>query len=138
MPSANKIDQVKLKRELEEHGKKLSLMWNFRNYERTFTADNFRRKCPFNARNKDDLIETYLSCSEERLLDIEIPSKRYNNLAKDERVALYSLKYGGSIIIKNADEGSVVIWDREDYLKEAYKQHDEGKCMRKSQMTLMF
>ena len=92
MPSANKIDQVKLKRELEEYGKKVSLMWHFRNDERTFTADNFRPKSPFNARNKDDLIETYLSCLEERLLDIEIPSKTYNNLTKDERDALYSLK----------------------------------------------
>ena len=100
-------------------------MWHFRNDERTFTTDNFRPKSPFNARNKQDLIETYFSCLEERLLDIEIPSKRYNNLAKDERNVLYSLKYVGSIIIKNTDEGSVVVWDREDYLKEAYKQHDD-------------
>ena len=60
---------------------------------------------------------------EERLLDIEIPSKRYNNLTKDERDALYSLKDDPTIIIKGADKGSiVVVWDREDYLKEAYKQ----------------
>ena len=63
------------------------------------------------------------NCVEERLLDIEIPSKRYNNLTKDERDALYSLKDDPSIIIKGADKGSVVVvWDREDYLKEAYKQ----------------
>ena len=60
---------------------------------------------------------------EERLLDIEIPSKRYNNLTKDERDALCSLKDDPSIIIKGVDKGSVVVvWDREDYLKEAYKQ----------------
>ena len=56
-------------------------------------------------------------------MDIEITSKRYNNLTKDERDALYSLKDDPSIIIKGADKGSVVVvWDREDYLKEAYKQ----------------
>ena len=63
---------------------------------------------------------------EERLLVIEILSKRYNNLTKDERDALYSLKDEYSIIIKGSDKGSVVVvWDREHYLKEAYKQlHD--------------
>ena len=29
VPSANKIDQAKLKRELEEYGRKLRLMWHF-------------------------------------------------------------------------------------------------------------
>ena len=61
-------------------------------------------------------------------MDIGIPSKRYNNLTKDERNALYSLKDDPSIIIKGADIGSVVVvWDREDYLKEAYKQLDDRK-----------
>ena len=36
--------------------------------------------------------------------------------------ALYSLKNDNTIIIKGADKGSVVVWDREDYLKEAHKQ----------------
>ena len=59
---------------------------------------------------------------EERLLDIEIPSKRYNNLTKDERDALYSLIDDPSTIRKGTDKASViVVWDREDYLKEAYK-----------------
>ena len=43
-------------------------------------------------KKSDLIIETYLSCLEERLLDIEIPSKRYKNLINDERDALYSLK----------------------------------------------
>ena len=109
VPSANKIDRAKLKRELEEYGRKLRLMWHFRNDERTFTAEKFRPKSSFNPRNKDAIIETYLSCLEERLLDIEIPSKRYNNLTKDERDALYSIKDDPYIIIKGADKGSVVV-----------------------------
>ena len=32
-----------------------------------------------------------------------------------------------SIIIKGADKDSVYVWDREDYLKEAYKQLDDGE-----------
>ena len=95
-------------------------MWHFRNDERTFTAEKFRSKSSFNPRNKDAIIETYFSCLKERLMGIEIPSKRYNNLTKDERDALYSLKDDSSIIIKDADKGSVVVvWGRKDYLKEA-------------------
>ena len=59
-------------------------------------------------------------------MDIEIPSKRYNNLTKEERDALYSLRDDSTIIIKGADKGSVVVaWDRKDYLKEAYKQLED-------------
>ena len=100
-------------------------MWHFRNDEWSFAAYRFRPKSSFNPRNKDIIIETYLSCLEERLLDIEIPSKRFNNLTKEEREALYSLKDDTSIIIKGAGKGSVVVvWDKEDYLKEAYRQLD--------------
>ena len=126
VPTANKIDQAKLKRELEEYGRKLRLMWHFRNDERPFCKDRFKPKSTFNPRNKDAVIETYLSCLEERLLDIEIPSKRFNNLTKDERNAMYSLKDDKSIIIKGADKGAaVIVWDREDYLKEASKLEDK-------------
>ena len=39
---------------------------------------------------------------------------------------MYSLKDDPSIIIKGADKGSVVVvWDREDYLKETYRQLDD-------------
>ena len=114
VPTANKTDRAKLKAELEEYGRKLRLMWHFRNDERSFAAD--RPKSSFNPRNKDVIIETYLSCLEERLLDIEIPSKRFNNLTKEEQEAF----------TKGADKGFVIVlWDREDYLKEAYRQLDE-------------
>ena len=62
------------------------------------------------------------------MFGIEIPFKTYNNLTKDERDALYSLKSDSSIILKGIDKGSVVVvWDREDYLKEAFKQLDDGE-----------
>ena len=115
-----------MKRELEEYGRKLRLMWHFRNDERTLSTDKVRPKSSFNPRNKDTIIETYLSCLEERLLDTEIPSKRYSNLTKEELDALYSLRDDSTIILKGCDKGSVVVfWDREDYLKEAYEQLED-------------
>ena len=75
-------------------------MWHFRNGEPTFSTDKFRPKSSFNLRNKDTITETYLSCLEERLLDIENPSKRYNNLTKEEGDVLYSLRDDSTIIVK--------------------------------------
>ena len=125
-PSANKIDRAKLKRELEEYGRKLCLMRYFRNDERTFSNDTFRPKCSFNPRNKDKYNWNLFELFGERLLDIEIPSKRYNNLTKEGRDALYSLRDNSTIILKGAGKGSVVIvWDRQNYLKEAYKQLED-------------
>ena len=60
---------------------------------------------------KDAITETYLSCLEERFL--EIPFKRFNTLTKEKLEAPYSLKDYPSIIIKGANKDFVVvIWDR--------------------------
>ena len=48
--------------------------------------------------------------------------------------ALYSLKDDPTIIIKGADKGSVVVvWNREDYLKEAYKQFNNRTVYEENQ-----
>ena len=87
-----------------------------------------------NPRNKDTVTETYLSSLEERLLEIDISSKRFNNLAKGERNELYNLRDDPNIMIKGADKGSeVVFWDREDYLKEASKQLEDQDVYEKVQ-----
>ena len=44
VPTANKIDQAKLKRELEEYGRKPTLIWHFRNDERPFWQERFKPK----------------------------------------------------------------------------------------------
>ena len=46
-------------REFEEYGRKLHLMWHFRNDERNFSTDKFRPKFSFISRNKDTIIETF-------------------------------------------------------------------------------
>ena len=103
-------------------------MCYFRNDKLAVATDNFRLESFFNPRRKDAIIETYLCCFEKRLLDVQIALKRYYNLTKDQRDALYSLNDDPSIIIKGTGKGSVVaVWDREDYFKEAYKQLDARK-----------
>ena len=83
----------------------------------------FKSKSKFNPHNKGAVIELYLSSLEEKLMKVEIPKDKFNSLTNSERKALYDLKNDKSIIIKSADKGSaVVVWDREDYIKEAEKQ----------------
>ena len=92
---------------------------------RPFATDKLRPKFSFNPRNKDAIIETYLSCLEERLLGIEFPSKRYNNLTVEESDALYRDK--PTIITKGANESLVVVvWDRKNYFKKAYGQLEDS------------
>ena len=56
----------------------------------------------------------------------EIPSKRCNNLTKEECDTLYSLRDDSTSMIKGSDKGLVVVvWDRKDNLKVGYKQLDD-------------
>ena len=87
-----------------------------------FCHNCFRKKSKFNPKGKDAAIELYLSRLEEEILSIDT-NVSYSNLTRKERKALHSLRNDRSIIIKPADKGScVVVWDREDYLREAELQ----------------
>ena len=64
----------------------------------------------------------YLSRLEEEVLSLD-EKLSYSNLTKWERNALYSLRDDPSVIIKEGDKGSsVVVWNREDYFREANSQ----------------
>ena len=92
-----------------------------------FDLDQFKPKSTFNPRDKDTVIEVYMNSLEEKLMKIEIPKDKYNNLTSKERQALHDLKNDKNIVIKGADKGSeVVVWDREDYIKEAEKHEGDS------------
>ena len=101
----------------------LRLKWHFRNDEKEFDRKKLKSKSTFNPRNKEAAIEIYLSSLEEKLMNIKIPQNKYSSLTREERSAVYNLKNDKNIVIKNADKVStVVIWDRDDYIKEDEKQ----------------
>ena len=80
-----------------------------------YRKKKFRPKSTFNSKDKEVIIETYLSSQEDKLRDIDIPKDKFNNLRKEERDALYSLKNDNTIVIKSAGKDSgVVALDRED------------------------
>ena len=51
----------------------------------------FKPKSKFNPRNEDAAIELYLSSLEKKLMKVEVPKDKFNNLTKSERKALYDL-----------------------------------------------
>ena len=122
IPTPKHINKARIKEELETYGRKLRLMWHYRNQEREIIINPFKKKSKFNPKRKDAAIKIYLSPLEEEIFALD-KKLSYSNLTKQERHALYSLRDDTSIIIKEADKGSgIVVWDREDYLAEARTQ----------------
>ena len=122
IPTPKHINKALIKEELETYGRKLRLMWHYRNEEQEITINPFKKKSKFNPKRKDTAIEIYLSRLEEEIFSLD-KKLSYSNLTKEERQAIYSLRDDTSIIIKEADKGSgIVVWDREDYLTEARTQ----------------
>ena len=87
IPTCNKVDLAKLKLELEQFGRMVCLKWHFRNDKRDIPINPFKTKSTFNPRNKDVAIEIYLRSLEEKLLKIEVPKDKFNNLTKREQDA---------------------------------------------------
>ena len=109
----NTIDKAKLKMKLEALVRILRLKWHFRNEENEFDLDQFKPKSTLKPRNKDAAIEVYMSSLEEKLMKMEIPKDKYNNLTSKEQQVLYDLKNNKNIVIKGIDKGSaLVVWDR--------------------------
>ena len=72
----------------------------------------------------DPCVELFQSKMENELFSFLAGKPQSYDLTKEEWQALKNLKEGRSITIKPAD---VVVWDREDYLAEGYKQlNDES------------
>ena len=108
VPTPNTIEKAKLKTELNRQNIKIK-KWHLRNEENEFDLDQFKPKSTFNPCNKDAAIEVYMSSFEEKLMKIEIPKDKYNNLTSKERQVLYDLKNDKNIVIKGADKGSAVV-----------------------------
>ena len=74
----------------------------------------------------------YLSQVENELFSITDEPIRYSNLSKEEWIVMRSLADDRSIVIKKAHKGCcTVVWDRNDYLREAEKQLEDSNVYRK-------
>ena len=72
------------------------------------------------------------SVEQELFKDIEIPL-RYSNLSSEELGGNKISRWWQKHVIQKADKDSaVVVWDRNDYVKEAQKQLGDGNVYRKA------
>ena len=78
--------------ELEAFDRMLRLKWHFRNKNKDIPRNIFKPKSKVNPRNKDGVIELYLSSLEEILIKVEVPKDKVNNLTSSKRTPLYDLK----------------------------------------------
>lgn len=115
------MNKAKVKERTQKFGRKLRLMWHFWNDHWKFDINPFRKKSKFNPKG-NATIETYLSCLENEILYLD-EKMSYSNLTNGERNALYLIRNDRSIIIKKVLKRSmVVVWNREDYIREANDQ----------------
>ena len=101
---------------------------HFRNKNKDTHQDMLKPKSKFNPHNKDVAIELCLSGLEEKLMHIQVAKDKFKNLTNGEQKVLFALKSYKRIVIKTTDKGSVVVvWERQDYIKDVEKQlgHEE-------------
>ena len=129
-PTPTKIESEQLKQDFFDFSRKMRLKWYFRDeVSQDFSeVPAFRKKSKWQPPEKDwsPYVEVFLSELEKELFSIEPSGRNHPNLSPEEREALKLLENDKSIVIKPADKGSaVVVWDRGDYLLEAYNQLSE-------------
>ena len=125
VPTSNLINEENLSRDFDGFGRKLRCKWYFRNE----LSDNFIEVPAFKPKSLwkppagHPCVELFLSNLEGELLSF-LPGKPQSyNISKEEWQAMHNLAEDCSIIIKPADKGfCVVVWEREDYLVEGWKQ----------------
>ena len=129
-PIQRKVNEPELRRDFEEFCRKMRIKWHFRNdlLEDFSQIPAFRSKSAWKPPTRHPNLEVFLSCVEQELFkDIETPL-RYSNLTSEEWRAIRSLADDRNIVIKKADKGSaVVVWGRNDYVKEAEKELKDTK-----------
>ena len=71
IPTPTSVNKAQIKEELECFGRKLRLLWHFRNEESITISNPFKKESTFNPKGKDATIELYLSRLEEEIMAID-------------------------------------------------------------------
>ena len=69
---------------MEAFGRMLRFKWYFRKENKEIHRDMFKTKSKFNPRNTVAAVELYLSSLEEKLMKVEVPRDKFNNLTNSE------------------------------------------------------
>lgn len=128
-PVQRSINEPELRKDFDDFSRRMRVKWNFRNEP----SENFSEKpafCPKSTWKPPpghpglELL-LFLSQLEKEIFSglLTDTSPCTSNMTSEEWKALRDLADDRSIVIKKADKGScVVVWCRDDYIKEAEKQ----------------
>ena len=106
-------------------------MCHFRNAKWSFVAGRFRPNSSLNPRNKDVIIETYVSCLEERWQDIKNPSKRLTILQRKNWRLCITWKMTLALSLKKLTWVLLSLPETERHIDSLMTE----KCMNKFQIT---
>ena len=117
-----KINEPELRKDFERFCRRMRIKWHFRD-EPTSDFSNisaFTPKSVWKPPKGHPNLEVFISQVESDLFKAIERPLGYSKLSKEEWDAIRSLADDRNIMIKRADNGScLVIWDRNDYVKEA-------------------
>ena len=129
-PIQKSINEPELRKDFEDFSRRMCIIWNFKDQLSEDFSDKpaFSRESDWKPPSGHPGLELFLSGLQKEIFKgllndyISIPSK----MCKEEWEALRGLADDRSIVIKEADKGScVVVWYRDDYIKEANKQLED-------------
>ena len=133
-PVQRSFNQPELRKDFEDFAKKMHIkcIWNFRNEpsEHFYDTPAFRPKSSWKPPPGHPGFDLFLSQIEKYIFEnlVKDSTPINSNMTKGEWDTLKGLVDDGrSIVIKKADKGSfVVVWCRDDYIKEAENQSKDN------------
>ena len=123
-PTPSFINEAGLRWDFNEFSRRMRCKWYFRNKTQSSKEiPTFHSKSTWNPPKGSPALELFSNKTEQNLFSVLLGKAEQFNLTREEYLTMRNLQEDRSVIIKLADRGSaVVIWDRNDYLKEAKKQ----------------
>ena len=127
------IDNAELKADLDSFARRMRFKWHFKDNvddsldvgltENGNKTNKFSKKSSWKPLNNDTISEAILSQLEKEVLSLSTEGRTFPYLFPNELTSLRTLKSDRNVVINEADKGSaVVVWDREDYIREVKRQ----------------
>ena len=112
--------------------------WYFRNESQYIPSEvsKYELKSTWNPPKGSPALEVFPFKVKEDIFSVLPGHPKKFNLNREEYLTMRSLQNDRSVIIKPADKGSaVVVWDRQDYLKEAEQQLSDSSNYKEVKVT---
>nr|XP_054761537.1 ankyrin repeat, PH and SEC7 domain containing protein secG-like [Lytechinus pictus] len=122
-PTPPEVEQIALSQDLSTFYRRIRLKEFFLDEPPSDPEPFYRKSTWTPPKNRVPSLETYIQAVSSQVCSTDtLYTRAHDNLPREERQALSSLKNRSDIIIKPADKGSaVVVMDRQQYIDEAMK-----------------